>query len=221
MKLLKSNLGLRFTLIVSLFLHILCFKNIEFTFGKKAAGEGAEFSKIFFLGPILQQADYNFPPTKDTDYSLNKSHTKDMLTRLERSTLISRGFLAGLRLESAPSYELGPRFKKPPLVNLVDNKVIYLEALSLPLKKAESSIMFNPPMPYHFLLYFKDQHTAHMEISFYISSKGKIAGIRRKISSGNPEVDLLVMRNFTHFLNLCKSNFGLDFWQTVKIDLSR
>jgi len=123
--------------------------------------------------------------------------------------------------ESSLIYELGSDLNKPLLVNLIDNKIAYFKSVPLfKIEKAASSIMFSPPMPYHFLLYFKDRQTAYMEVAFYISPEGKIVGVKRKISSGNPEVDLLIMRNFTHFLNLCKSNFALGSWRTVKINLS-
>ena len=190
---------------ISLICHILCFNSIEFTFGENVDRKSSEFSRVFFLGPILKETDYYSHSTKAGD----------------GSPPLRGEFLAALKAESSPIYELGSDFKKPSLVNLTDNKIAYFESPTVQkTKRAESSIVFYPPMPYRFLLYFKDRQTAHMEVAFYISPKGKVKGIKRKISSGNPEVDLLIMRNLTHFLNLCKSNFTFDSWQAVKIDLS-
>ena len=229
MKQINSNTGMRFAVIVSLFCHVFCFKGIEFTFGNnKAAGEGSKFSKIFFLGPILQESvDYYSPSTQESDYSQTRLNAR-IFTPLEikianwENKRFLTGFTDILTTQYSPIYELSPDFKKPPLADSVNHKIAYFESSPVPkMKKADSSIMFYPAMPYHFLLYFKDRQIAHMEATFYISSTGKIAGIKRKISSGNPEVDLLIMRNLTHFLNLCKSNFALGSWQTVKIDLSR
>jgi hypothetical protein len=205
---LSPNTGLKFAAIVSLFCHIFCFNSIEFTFDDKMSEKDSEFSRIFFLGSILNEYDhYSQDQHRETDYSKNR--------------LNARGLTDMLAVKSSPIYELGSDFKKPPLANLIDNKIVYLQPYLTPeTKRAESSIMFYPPMPYHFLLYFKDRQTAHMEVAFYISPKGRVLGLKRKISSGNPEVDLLIMRNLAHFLNLCKSNFALGFWQTVKIDLS-
>jgi len=44
--------------------------------------------------------------------------------------------------------------------------------------------------------------------------------IKRKISSGNLEVDLLTMRYIGHYLFIQQKRFTPNNWQTVKIDLS-
>ena len=190
---------------ISLICHIFCFNNIELSFHKKFTGGDSESSKIFFLGPILK-AGYSHPSGK-TGYSRNRIYTEILPD--------------ALKAKSQSIYELDSDFAKPPLGNLNDTKISYFVSFTIPkTTKANSGIMFYPPMPYHFLLYFNNRQTAHMEVAFYISPEGKVVGIKRKISSGNPEVDLLIMRNLSHFLNLCKSNFALDSWQIVNIDLS-
>ena len=194
-------------LFISIICHIFCFNNIELTFNNNLAEGSSEPSKIFFLGPILQKQGFHPQSTRKAECPINM--------------LNIRTFTDILRTKSSSVYKLDSDFKKPPLINAFDNKIVYLKPPQAPnIKEAKSSIMFYPPIPYHFLLYFKDRQTAHMEAVFYISTQGKVAEIKRKISSGNPEVDLLIMRNLTHFLNACKSRFVLDSWQTVKVDLS-
>ncbi|MBL7081974.1 MAG: hypothetical protein ISS44_05365 [Candidatus Omnitrophica bacterium] len=203
------SLSLKSAVFISLIWHIFCFNSLEFTFNHKQIKGDLEFSKIFFLGSILQRIDYR--PKSLSRVTSGPQFFRSTIKSSTGKEVMLRPFI------SQPSSE----FKKPHPVNLTDHKIGYFPLLSAPeIKKVDSSIMFYPPMPYHFLLYFKDRQTAHMEVAFYISPKGKVAKIRRKISSGNPEVDLLVMRNLVHFLNLCKSNFALGSWQTVKIDLS-
>ena len=241
MKQLSSNTVLKFAVITSLFCHILMFNSIELTFGK-AAGGGPEFIKIFFFGSILESRDYhseieNSIRPKTLKAEAVKRNTVQGNCRVSR--LGARSFANMIRVKSSPICDLdllrqNQDFYKSALneskevlnpssllVNLTDHKATYFEPVPLlKTKNEDSSIMFYPPIPYHFLLYFKDRQTAHVEVAFYISPKGKFVGIKRKISSGNPEVDLLIMRNLNHFLNLNKSNLALDSWQTVKVDLS-
>ena len=211
----NRNAGLQFAVVVSLFCHIFFFRSIEFTFDQKLSKEGSEPSKISFLGPILQGQEH------EVDYYSQSGRVSNSATSRSRLNAMLHTDTFTLGLESSPIYELSPDFKKPHLVNMIDNKVAYSQVSIAPkAKKTESSIMFYPTMPYHFLLYFKDRQTAHMEVDFYISSKGKVIDLKRKISSGNPEVDLLIMRNLAHFLNVCRSNFALSSSRTVKVDLS-
>jgi len=192
---------------ISLICHIFCFSSVEFIFTNGSAGKGVDLARIFFLGPILQEGDYYSQPTAGLDSRIGR--------------LNSRIFADMLNAEASPRHEIAPDYGKHSSVNLIDNKIVYFNDSPAPkTDRQESSIMFYPPIPYHFLLYFRDRQTAHMEVAFYISPEGKILGLKRKISSGNPEVDLLIMRNLTHFLSLSKSNFALGSWQTVKIDLS-
>jgi hypothetical protein len=89
-------------------------------------------------------------------------------------------------------------------------------------KKAEQGIVFHPVLPYDFTLYFRDRQIAHVELSFNIRSSAQrnVIDIKRKASSGNPEVDLLTMRYISRYLSIQQTSFSFDTWQTVKIDLS-
>lgn len=88
-------------------------------------------------------------------------------------------------------------------------------------KGKEAVVMFYPPLPRHFLLYFKDRQEVHIELMFNVTVSGGIDSIavRRKVSSGNLEADLLAMRYIKHYLFIQKGYFPGGDWQTVKIDL--
>ena len=205
---------------ISLILHILCLDNVNFTFAKRENKDNSTYDKILFLGSILEGSEYSLRLAANRN-NLTPSESTD-----STSLLYSR-FIAPLLLKVDVSSVYGsvPEPKgliKPFLANFADNKIVYFTPVSGLLRKtdkADSSIMFFPKMPYHFLLYFKDRQTAYMEVAFYVSPEGKIMKLEKRISSGNPEVDLLIMRNLAHFLNISKSNFTLDSWRTVKIDL--
>jgi hypothetical protein len=116
--------------------------------------------------------------------------------------------------------------EKPPLVLAFNpGKGAFIKPVStfLPVRKKEPEIIFHPLLPYSFTLYFKDRQIAHVELLFNIvSNKGlrNAAVIKRKISSGNLEVDLLIMRYIEHYLFIQQARFTPNTWQSVKIDLS-
>jgi len=91
----------------------------------------------------------------------------------------------------------------------------------IPPKRKDSVIIFHPQLPYDFLLYFKDRQEVHIELLFKISRdlEDRSIVIKRKISSGNLEADLLAMRYIDHYLFLQQARLPLDSWRAVKIDL--
>jgi hypothetical protein len=93
---------------------------------------------------------------------------------------------------------------------------------SIRLPKKESVVMFYPQLPYHFLIYFKDRQAVHIELAFNIISHARTNSIiiKRKISSGNLEADLLTMRYLSHYLFIQQMGFPANTWQSVKIELS-
>jgi len=97
-----------------------------------------------------------------------------------------------------------------------------LTPISLMSGRKESAIMFYPRLPYHFALYFKDRQTVHIELAFAVISGDKRNSIlvKRRISSGNLEADLLSMRYISRYLFMQQRGFVPNKWQTVKIDLS-
>jgi len=89
------------------------------------------------------------------------------------------------------------------------------------LEKEPSSFMFYPYLPYSFLLYFKDRQKVNLEFLFYLSAGLRQNFLKRKVSSGNLEVDLLVLRHLQESLWLIKEYFPADSYQSIKIELRR
>jgi hypothetical protein len=85
----------------------------------------------------------------------------------------------------------------------------------------EISLIFHPRLGNSFLFYFKNRQKAHIELTFYISEKERITWVKRKITCGSLEADLLSSRYITHCLFLQKNYFAPGRWHSVKIDLSR
>jgi len=90
--------------------------------------------------------------------------------------------------------------------------------------KKDSVITIHPLLPYGLQLYFRDRQSVHMELEFMIytnRSAKKFIIIKRKISSGNLDADLLCSRYLGHYLFIQQERFATNIWQTVKIDLSQ
>lgn len=85
-----------------------------------------------------------------------------------------------------------------------------------------STITLHPVLPYDFRIYFKDRQVAHVELMFRIDSRERRNSIivKRKVSSGNLDADLICIRNISQYLLRHQANFPANEWQTVKIDLS-
>lgn len=116
---------------------------------------------------------------------------------------------------------------KPPLLLALNTEKMPLVKDELPVVKPlrpgkEPEIILYPFLPYSFRLYFKDRPVAHVEIIFNIFSQGKRSYVvlKRKISSGNLDADLLSLRYIGHYLFIRQAQFPHNLWQTVKIDLS-
>ena len=88
--------------------------------------------------------------------------------------------------------------------------------------QAEPGFMLHPLLPYPFDLYFKDRQAVHIELEFSITQSGRrnLVSLRRKVSSGNLEADLLSMRYIGHYLFIQQARFMPARWQTVKIEFS-
>lgn len=90
-------------------------------------------------------------------------------------------------------------------------------------REKDSVVMIHPLLPYQLQLYFKDRQSVHLELAFKIISSGhkNYVIVKRKISSGNLEADLLCCRYLGHYLFIQQAKFVPGTWQTVKIDLSK
>jgi len=120
-------------------------------------------------------------------------------------------------------------YRKPPAdLSQRQDKLFYIYEERLPqfIKQAQKPvIILHPSLPQYFLIYFKDRQLAHIELLFNMPSvpSGKRTSrieVKRKITSGNLEADLLSMRYISHYLFIQQSAFPSDTWQTVEIDLS-
>lgn len=205
--------GLRITLLLSVSVHIVCFGIFEPKFSNSVKKN--DFARVSFLGSILQTSDLsvNFA-YRD---SINKN-IGNQLRPLKFLSLIKKKEDDSLVLKTAP---IKPKADMKLLDKGNISSIPELDIEIFNRRKKEPTIIFHPPLPYSFLLYFKDRQIAHIEFMFYISSRGQIASIKRKISSGNLDVDLLALRYIAHCLNLVEGRFPEDVWQTVEIDLTR
>lgn len=210
---------MRFTsLFISILGHITVFSIFSFSFGGRIPS--VNFAQVSFYGTILSEADlsrsFNHQDTKVA--AMRKSNLLALAKTDYRPYLVRRDYLKPpvnlLLSEVNPlTYNIGEGVKQ---VSMGLN-------FSNPLKRKEPIIMFYPHLPYHFTLYFKDRQAVHIELMFNITpcgSKKNSITLKRKISSGNLEADLLTMRYISRYLFIQQMGFIPNNWQTVKIDLS-
>lgn len=193
------------TVLLSLLGHITVFSLFSFSFGNRIPQ--ADLSAASFWGAILRNSDL-MPRRQQASLKLIRPDIS-LLGRADK--------------EPAPI----SNFYLKPAVDLNHNseKMLFVakrELTPVLRKRKEPVIMFYPHLPYHFLLYFQDRQTVHIELMFDIVSSGMANSviIKRKISSGNLEADLLALRYIGHYLFIQQSGFSKNAWQTVKIDLS-
>lgn len=185
--------------------HLLVFSLFSFSFGERRFAK--DIPRVYFWGQIWQSADLALPLKATSVYPL------------PLSSLLAK--IATVEVLTTPQYI-------KPIVSCAFNekRIDSLQTPApflLPLSyKRESVIIFHPLLPYHFLLYFKDRQTVHIELKFYIKSPDNPGAIltKRKISSGNLEVDLLAKRYIGHYLFFQGKRFLPREWHSVKIDLS-
>lgn len=207
-----SNIFKR-TVLLSLLGHITVFSLFSFSFGNRIPQ--ADLSAASFWGAILRNSDLmprrqqaSLPP-----HQLPRNDSRLPPRQLGNSPI---GFNANW---------CGGNLKPTVDLNHNSEKMLFVakrELTPVLRKRKEPVIMFYPHLPYHFLLYFQDRQTVHIELMFDIVSSGMANSviIKRKISSGNLEADLLALRYIGHYLFIQQSSFSKNAWQTVKIDLS-
>jgi len=203
---------LRLTLLFSAGLHLACFGIFQPTFGHPL--QKVNFSQFSFLGPILKTGDFSF-----IDHYRSWAPTTNIgkdLRHLRSNLSIKKGEVDFLTFKTPalkPCLSVASGKKTPPISEVTPD--------ILPRPRKEPTIVFHPPLPYSFLLYFQDRQVAHIEFMFYISENGKITSLKRKISSGNLDADLLSLRYIAHCLNLIEGKYPAQTWQKVEIDLAR
>ena len=201
------------TLIFSLLGHITVLSIFNLSFGSRIPK--IDYTRVSFWGQFLNKSEFLQPQPKisPTPKSLVWGATR----KPDTSLLDKAG--------SRPIPNNNWREKPPLILTFNPEKGLFIKSTStfLPLRKKEPEIIFHPLLPYSFTLYFKDRQIAHVELLFNIVSNKALrnaAVIKRKISSGNLEVDLLIMRYIEHYLFIQQARFTPNSWQSVKIDLS-
>ncbi len=197
-------------IVISFLGHITLFSMFSLSFGPKIPE--VSFARVYFWGAIFRSPDLMNNRNFDIGYKTGRLVGKSEISALDKinreNLLASRDYL------------------KPPVSLTFNQEKIAFTRESTPISfmsaRKESTIMFYPRLPYHFALYFKDRQTVHIELAFAVISGDKRNSIlvKRRISSGNLEADLLSMRYISRYLFMQQRGFVPNKWQTVKIDLS-
>jgi len=202
------------TFIFSLLGHITVLSIFNLCFGSRIPK--IDYTGVSFWGQFLNKSELlqpqpkiSTPTPKSSMWGFTRKPDTSALDKTARDSILPISF-----------------YLKPPLVLAFNpGKGAFIKSVStfLPVRKKEPEIIFHPLLPYSFTLYFKDRQIAHVELLFNIVSNKALrnaAVIKRKISSGNLEVDLLIMRYIEHYLFIQQARFTPNTWQSVKIDLS-
>ncbi len=210
--------GFKKAVIFSFLGHLTIFGIFSFSFADKTTMAG--YSEIYFMGGILNNLDVKPFKGQVTGKRIIERSIKGLFDR-------GKAFLPKSESQELPGF-LPPGYIKP-WVNHVLNgyrtqPVLPGEVLTgKQFIRKMPPVMFYPQLPYNFSLYFKDRQVAHIELAFVVVSQayGNSLTVKRKISSGNLETDLLSMRYISRYLSLQQESFAPGEWQTVKIDLSK
>jgi hypothetical protein len=211
------------SLIFSLAGHLTLFTAFGLSFGNRILSAG-DLPRVSFWGDYLGNYQVQKPASDLNRYvTLNPSDTVNAIQGLFRHkqdvAIVSKVDREGF---SAPQGCIKPSLA----FGFGAQKSVFTEKTALVRyipRSPEGAMVFHPVLPYDYTLYFKDRLVAHVELEFdIVSRQGKSSvEIRRSITSGNPEVDLLIMRNISHYLSMQQKRFSPNSWQTVKIDLSQ
>ena len=199
---------LKNTVIISSLGHLLVFGMFSFSFNSYKPLN--QEPTLVFWGQILPKAALDFRgPGRVTGPAINPKLDTVLPKRPSPESSLAINYSLKPRVELPFNIEK-PAFTPPDVIPEF-----------VPAKK-DSPIMFHPLLPYQLQLYFKDRQAVHIELMFNIVSlRGKNSIlIKRKISSGNLDADLLSSRYINHYLFIQQARFPRDNWQTVKIDLS-
>ena len=202
------------SIFISLLGHLTVFSIFSFSFSNNIPR--VQYVSVSFWGQFLHNSQVTQPVTTDAK-----------LPKIEFfSRLVSRHYLNPTRNTTQINNNVivSNGVKPPFTLTFNSEKEIFIKKPPNQLfssRKSKPSIIFHPLLPYGFTLYFKDRQVAHVELMYKIVSFGlkNSIVIKRKISSGNLEVDLLTMRYIGHYLFIQPSILANN-WQTVKIDLS-
>jgi len=198
----------RQAIFISFLGHLTLFAMFTFSFGPRIPE--VNFSRVFFWGAIL--------PSRGLIYGTDGGGYK-------KGGFTGKSELSALDKVSREDRLVASDYAKPPVSLFLNQDKMALKQKPLPAlllsARKEPGIMFYPRLPYYFALYFKDRQAAHIELMFQVALGGRSSVlVKRKISSGNLEADLLSMRYISRYLFIQPKGFAPDKWQVVKIDLS-
>lgn len=213
----------RKSVFLSLIGHLALFGIFGFSFGEKFVGPNR--TSVSFYGAVLDAAD--IVPFSSSAGNIPKK-SFDSLCKGEKT------------VRSAALDFLKPNLR-PIMRAEKESFAVLRKQRTVPddYSKNKPAIMFYPHLPFYFNIYFNDRQSVHIELMFRTYSVGSkampdYAPVVRKISSGNLEADLLVLRYIGRYLFIqrppgCFSGksaaagkeAGISGgWQTVKIDFS-
>lgn len=217
------------SLIISVLSHITFFGLFSLSFGNKAK---SGYAQVAFWGELYKTHQVNQPmllPEQGAgDLSGNIALIKDFFGRKSEVVALERT-ATDIALKDRKSTINAVIFdiaKKPTVATGVssEKKDFVVKKIDNPFPelRSESTVVFHPLLPQTFPLYFADRQVAHVELMFNIGGAGvgSRVTVKRKISSGNLEADLLTMRYMSHYLFIEQSKFAPESWQAIKIDLS-
>ena len=188
--------------------HLATFGVFGLSFGPRM--KPVSDSKISFWGGFLSPAQLNEPLPA---FRLARPLLNKPVGFFSRKTEKPKAY-------TFDNYCLKPYSEAP----FITEKRLYAKEAPLPspLKRREPQIVLHPSLPYDFTIYFKDRQVAHVELVYKAVPQPfrKSLLLQRKVSSGNLEVDLLIMRYIGHYLFMRQAWVSSAEWQTVKIDLS-
>jgi len=201
---------LKKTIFISLLGHITAFGIFSFSFGSRLPDLSR--MNVSFWGSAL----------KNYDFTARRSN----FNKPVKAVFSLKPAAPALEKDKSREYIMEERYFKPfAHLSMQDEKAIFARDLSenpLPKIRKQSVVMLYPKLPYHFNLYFKDRQLVHIQLDYNIIPRGKVNSVvilQRRISSGNPEVDLLCMRYINLYLSMQQDRFIPNKWQTVKIEL--
>ncbi|MFH1457885.1 MAG: hypothetical protein ABIG31_01805 [Candidatus Omnitrophota bacterium] len=202
---------------ISLLSHITLFSLFSLSFGNKIPV--ADYTAVSFLGQLLFSSQVEPGTLTLNGEEQDSGSLKTIFKRNSGKILLkenSKGIPYGFDYYFKPALEPG--------MTAPGKASMFLETVFTPppLVRKDQTVIFHPILPYSFPLYFRDRQVAHVELIFKIAPAGPrdLVLIKRKISSGNLEVDLLSMRYIGRYLFIQQKGFVPTDWQTVKIDLS-
>jgi hypothetical protein len=204
-----SHIGLlKKPVLISLVSHAIAIALFNFSFGNRLSV--VDFPQVSFLGGLLPHFALKPSALRQGAHQLYR----DEGTAFVQPLAAHQEFPGLSNICEKPPVGLMRTFEKIPAVER--SRTDY----RIPAER-QSVVMFHPLLPLYFGLYFADRQTAHIELLYKINSgQKKLISMKRRISSGNLDVDLLAMRYIGHYLFIQRTILPTDNWQTVKIDLS-